>query len=181
MKTTVMLGACVLAAVSALGGCVSTTSTPPLESSASSEANAYGGFAIDPPAADEVVLTITADRVVEFTYAELQDLATVEITILEPFVDEQQSFTGVPLADLLAQAGVPLGSRIETVALNDYAYSDVAAEWVDNNALLAVFRDGEPIPMDQGGPIRIVFADDSAAYDVLDAWNWSLRLITVID
>lgn len=181
MKTTVILGACVLAAVSALGGCASTPTSPPAESSATSEANAYGGFAIDPPAADEVVLTITADIVVEFTYAELQELATVEITILEPFVQEQQSFTGVLLADLLVEARVPLDSRIETVALNDYAYADDAAEWVDNNALLAVFRDGEPIPMDQGGPIRIVFAADSGAYDVLDAWNWSLRSITVID
>ena len=50
MKTTVMLGACVLAAVSALGGCVSTTSTPPLESSASSEANA----AVGDPANDAI-------------------------------------------------------------------------------------------------------------------------------
>ncbi len=143
--------------------------------------SAYGGFAIDPPAQDEVVLTIEGPTVVDFTYAELQQLATVEIDILEPFVTEQQSFTGVPLADLLDAAGVPDGASIETVALNDYHYTDTVSQWTDNGALLAVFRDGELIPMDQGGPIRIVFDEDSPAFEILDAWNWSLRTITVVE
>lgn len=181
MKSTVMAGALALTAAMLLAGCAATTSSPEPASSEATGESTYGGFAIDPPAADEVVLTITTDEVVDFTYAELQALSTVEITILEPFVEEEQSFTGVPLADLLAAAGVPRDARIETVALNDYAYADAAAQWIENDALLAVFRDGLPIPMDQGGPIRIVFAADSGAFELLDAWNWSLRSIAVVE
>lgn len=161
----------------ALAGCAPAAEPTPAPSTES----AYGGFAIDPPASDEVVLTIDGPRVVDFTYAELQQLATVEVTIVEPFVEQEQTFTGVPLADLLETAGVRRDASIETIALNDYRYTDTVAQWTDNDALLAVLRDGELIPMDQGGPIRIVFDEGSPAFDLLDAWNWSLRTITVVD
>ncbi len=172
------LTALALGVIALLGGCSAPAEQP--EASPSSE-SAYGGFAIDPPADDEVVLTIEGPTTVDFTDAELQQLATVEIDIVEPFIDEQQSFTGVPLADLLDEAGVPVDARIETIALNDYRHADDVGQWVGNEALLAVFRDGELIPMDQGGPIRIVFDDSSPAFDLLDAWNWSLRTIAVVE
>lgn len=183
MKSTITASALALALALAvtLAGCTAAAPSPEPVSSAETGESTYGGFPIDPPAADEVVLTITASESVDFTYAELQALATVEITIFEPFIEQQQSFTGVPLADLLSTAGVPATARIETVALNDYAYADSASQWIDNDALLAVYRDGALIPMDQGGPIRIVFAEGSDAFELLDAWNWSLRSITVIE
>lgn len=86
-----------------------------------------------------------------------------------------------PSPSCSTQPRCPAGARIETIALNDYRYADTVGQWVDNDALLAVLRDGELIPMDQGGPIRIVFAEDSPAYELLDAWNWSLRSIVVVD
>lgn len=166
-----------LIAAAVLAGCAATpepTEPTPTE-------NSYGGFAVDPPADDEVILTIEGDSVIDFTYGELQRLADVEVDIVEPFVDRQQSFTGVPLAELLDRAGIAPDERVETVALNDYRYSDTALGWASNGAILAVFRDDELIPMDQGGPIRIVFAADSPAFGTLDAWNWSLRTIAVVD
>lgn len=168
-----------LAAVSALAltGCGTIAEPQP---SASPE-SAYGGFPVDPPADDEVVLTIEGATTVDFTYAQLQQLADVEIDIVEPFINERQSFTGVALAELLDRAEVPADARIETIALNDYIYADTVEQWSSNGAILAVFRDGELIPMDQGGPIRIVFPADSSAFEVLDAWNWSLRTIAVAD
>jgi len=177
MISSFRLAAVAAAVALALVGCTSTAEPAPEPSTES----AYGGFAVDPPATDEVVLTIEGGATVDFTYGELQDLATVEIAIVEPFVEQEQTFTGVPLADLLAGAGVAADARIETIALNDYRYADTVAQWTENGALLAVFRDGELIPMDQGGPIRIVFAADSPAFDLLDAWNWSLRTIAVVD
>ncbi len=175
MRTPTMIAAALV--LLALAGC---TATPEPVASPSDE-SAYGGFAIDPPAAGEVVLTIDGASTVDFTYAELQQLATVEISIREPFVKLEQSFTGVPLGDLLAIAGVEDDARIETIALNDYRYTDTVGQWTSNDALLAVFRDGEQIPMDQGGPIRIVFDESSPAFQLLDAWNWSLRSIVVVD
>jgi hypothetical protein len=163
-----------------LSGCAATPAEVDPEPSTTDE-SAYGGFAIDPPADDEVVLTITGDSARDFTYRELQDRASVDITILEPFVGVEQSFTGIPLNDLFADAGVDPGATVETVALNDYRYSDTAQSWAETGAILAIFRDGELIPMDAGGPIRIVFDTGSPSFTNLDAWNWSLRSIDTIE
>ena len=139
----------------------------------------YGAFPIDPPGGDEIVLTINGATDVSYTMDELMARATQDVTLFEPFVRRDETFAVIVLADLLAEAGITDDDFIETVALNDYRYSQRAGDLNDNTALLAVRRDGAPIPMDAGGPIRIVFANDSAYTGELDAWNWSLYLITV--
>lgn len=141
----------------------------------------YGGFPVDPPAPDEVVLTVVGTRTVDFTLAELDGLADLEVTFVEPFVQIEQTFRAVRLAELLERAGVGADDVIDTVALNDYRFSDRAGALIAADALLAVARDGSPIPMNAGGPIRLVFARDSEYYTFLDAWNWSLRAIVVAD
>lgn len=139
----------------------------------------YGGFPVDPPAPDEVVLTLEGDVRIELTMAELDALAVDEITLDEPFVKRRETFRVIPLADLLALAGIGEDATVQTIALNDYRYTDRAEAFLTAEALLAVARDGAPIPMDAGGPIRLVYADDSSYAGTLDAWNWSLRTIRV--
>jgi hypothetical protein len=143
------------------------------------DSDVYGGFPVDPPAADEVVLTLIGSRTVELTMGELDALAVREVTFVEPFVKVEQTFRVVPLADLLELAGIGSGETVDTIALNDYRYSDTVRALLDAGALLAVARDAGPIPMDAGGPIRLVFDVDSSYYGFLDAWNWSLRSIRV--
>jgi hypothetical protein len=140
----------------------------------------YGGFPIDPPADDEVVLTLVGSRTVELTMGELDALAVDEVTFIEPFVKVEQSFRVIPLADLFELAGITPRDPVDTIALNDYRYSDTARALLDADALLAVGRDGGPIPMDEGGPIRLVFDTGSGYHGFLDAWNWSLRSIRVV-
>lgn len=113
------------------------------------------------------------------TLEQLEALGTQEITIDEPFVKKRQTFTGVPLATVLAKAGIPETATLNTVALNDYQYSNTASALVGSNALIATRRDGQPVPYDQGGPVRLVFPDGSPLSTVLDAWNWSLTSIDV--
>jgi len=139
----------------------------------------YGGFPIDPPAPDEIVLTLEGAVRVELTMAELEDLAVLEVTLDEPFVQRRETFRVIPLAYLLDLVNISDEQIVETVALNDYRFSDVAGAFRDADAFIAVARDGGPIPMDAGGPIRLVYADDSSFARVLDAWNWSLRTIRV--
>ena len=139
----------------------------------------YGGFPVDPPAPDEVVLTLEGDVRIELTMAELDALAVDEVTLDEPFVKRRETFRVIPLADLLALAGIGEDATVQTIALNDYRYTDRAEAFLTAEALLAVARDGAPIPMDAGGPIRLVYADDSSYAGTLDAWNWSLRTIRV--
>jgi len=140
----------------------------------------YGGFPVDPPADDEVVLTIVGSRTVELTMGELDALALRRVTFVEPFVKVEQTFRVVALADLLELAGIAPGDTVDTIALNDYRYRDTARALLDADALLAVGRDGGPIPMNAGGPIRLVFDFGSSYHEFLDAWNWSLRSIRVV-
>lgn len=160
---------------------VACTATPPAAVVPEPEGDAvYGGFLIDPPAPDEVVLTLEGARTVELTMVELDGLAVREVTFVEPFVKVEQRFRVVALADLLELAGIGPGDTVDTIALNDYRYRDEVSALLAADALLAVARDGEAIPMNAGGPIRLVFASDSSYHGLLDAWNWSLRSIRVV-
>lgn len=101
------------------------------------------------------------------------------ISIDEPFVNKRETYSGVPLAIVLAKAGISDTATIDTDAIDHYHYVSVVKPMVDSQALIATERDGAPIPYDQGGPIRIVFPDRSPLSSVLEAWNWSLTSITV--
>jgi hypothetical protein len=144
------------------------------------DSDVYGGFPVDPPAADEVVLTLVGSRTVELTMGELDALAVREVTFVEPFVKVEQTFRVIPVAELLELAGIGADETVDTIALNDYRYGDTVRALLDADALLAVGRGGGPIPMDAGGPIRLVFDVDSSYHGFLDAWNWSLRSIRVV-
>ncbi len=99
---------------------------------------------------------------------------------MEPFVKKRQTFDGVPLKSLLESAGISPTDKVDTIALNQYEFADTAANLESADAILAVSRDSKPIAMDEGGPIRLVFAKDSKYFTYLDAWNWSLRTIKVV-
>jgi hypothetical protein len=145
------------------------------------DGDVYGGFPVDPPAPDEVVLTLEGAVRLELTMAELEALAVTEVTLDEPFVRRRETFSVIPLGELFDLAGIADDATVATIALNDYRYTDGAGALRSAQALLAVARDGGPIPIDAGGPIRLVYADDSTYTRALDAWNWSLRAITVTD
>ena len=175
MKLKALAGLAALALI--LTGCGSSSSSKAdATPSASATTNPYGGgFVVDAPADNDVVLTVSAAKSIDYTMGEIKKLAKTEIEIFEPFVKKNQKFTVVKMADFLNAAGFKATDKVNTVALNDYAFVDTDANFVDNNAYIAVLRDGQPIPMDEGGPIRIVFANDSKYASNLDAWNWSIR------
>ena len=173
-----LLGACGGAHDSA-GPSASTSPASPA-SATPSTTNPYGAGPIDPPAPNEPVLTVKGGQTpLSLTIDQLNALGNTTVTLDEPFVKKRQTFSGVPLATVMAQAGIPNTATVETVALNDYHYSSPVGPMVDSLALVATKRDGAPIPYDQGGPVRIVFPDGTPLSSNLDAWNWSLATITV--
>jgi hypothetical protein len=172
----------VIATVLVLGVALATCAAPPptVAPVPVVGSDVYGGFPIDPPAPDEVVLTLVGARTVELTMRDLEGLAERDVTFVEPFVKVEQTFRVVPLATLLALADIGVDASVETIALNDYRFTDTVEALLEADALLAVGRDGGAIPMDAGGPIRLVFDVGSSYHDFLDAWNWSLRSIRVV-
>jgi hypothetical protein len=156
--------------------------SPSASASASAEENPYGGFAVANPAANEVILTVKgASKTIDLSITDLKKFETQEITIMEPFVKANQTFVGVPLSELFDAAGIQATDKVSSLALNDYKYDDQASKFTASKGMIAFLRDGSEIPMDQGGPIRIVFPSGTPYFDFLDAWNWSIRTISVVE
>lgn len=144
------------------------------------EKNPYGISTVDPAGPSEVIFTVfKAGKKVEFTTTRLLKMNSTKITIYEPFLKKRQNFTVIPMKNFFLLAGISGNDKVETKALNDYIYTNTASKFIAAKAYIAIKRGGAPIAYDQGGPIRIVFADDSKWAKELDAWNWSLTSIGV--
>jgi hypothetical protein len=144
------------------------------------EKNPYGTSTVDPAAPNEVIFTVSkGGKKVEFTMVRLLKMKSTTINIYEPFLKKRQTFTVIPMKNFFAMAGITGNDKVETKALNDYIYTNTAAKFNAAKAYIAIKRDGAPISYDQGGPIRLVFADNSKWAKELDAWNWSLASIGV--
>jgi hypothetical protein len=110
----------------------------------------------------------------------LDRLTQVELRTYEPWVKKDLSFRGVWLSDVLALAGADRGAEVQIVALDDYTVRFSRADLSAGGILLATSDGaGAPIPVDEGGPTRIVFAPGTGAGANADQWIWSLRTIDV--
>lgn len=148
--------------------------------SVAAEKNPYGTSTVDPAGPNEVIFVVSkGNRKADFTVTRLAKMKSTVISIYEPFVKKRQTFTVVPMKNFFALAGISGNDKVNTIAINDYSYSNTAARFVAANAYIAIKLNGAPIPYDQGGPLRIVFDDKSKWAKQLDAWNWSLASITV--
>jgi hypothetical protein len=147
---------------------------------AAEEKNPYGAPAVDPAAPNESIFTVSKGaKKATFTFSQLKKMKTSKVTIFEPFVKKNQTFTVIPMKDFFKRVGISGSDSVSTVALNDYIFKSTAAKFVAANALIAIERNGVEIPYDQGGPVRLIFAKSSTWSKNLDAWNWSLASLTV--
>lgn len=148
--------------------------------SAAETTNPYGASSVDPAGPNEIIFTVSKGKKVStFTASRLAKMKTSKISIYEPFVKKRQEFSVVPLKTFFDMVGIKSNDVVSTVALNDYIFDATAKKWLAANAYIAIKRNGADIPYDQGGPIRIVFADSSSWAKYLDAWNWSLKRVSV--
>ncbi|MCX6523460.1 MAG: molybdopterin-dependent oxidoreductase [Actinobacteria bacterium] len=180
----VLLGSFFVVAAALLAGSCSSgnedSSSTTTAKSAPTTENPYGAdIEVDPPAPGESVLTVTGPAGEKiYSLEQIAALGPETVTINEPFVNKKQTFTAVPMEALLAPSGLTGSQMIDTTAINEYVYSNTAESFVSGGTLLAYELDGKPIPYDQGGPVRIIFADDAPGASNLDAWNWSLSSIS---
>lgn len=177
----VVLVAALGSLVVAVGACSpSDTSSDTTALSSAEATNPYGAGLVDPPQPDEPILEMNVrGNVSNFSLDSLGALPTTTIDLFEPFIKVRSRFTGVSLADLFDAVGIKAADSVSTLALNEYEYVNTAGKFTASNGLVAYEQDGNPIPVDRGGPIRIVFPDGSALSLALEAWNWALRSITV--
>lgn len=142
-------------------------------------------FADVPAPEGDTVLTITGATgtpndgdAISFDLATLERLRLEEWTLPEPFLDRDATFVGVPVEDLLSVVGIPDGAQsVRMVALDEYEIVMTIEDLTTGGVMVAVADDVEEgtIPVERGGPIRIVFAGDDPSADNPDLWIWSLR------
>lgn len=135
-----------------------------------------------PAPADEVVLTVAVSgEEHDWDLATLRLLEQHDLSIHEPFVEEDHTYTGPFWADVLRASGVDLeaAETAEMIALDDFVADIPVTPAALDGLVLAHLEDGEPIPIEAGGPIRLVFPPDNEVGDNANNWIWSVRRATV--
>ena len=101
-----------------------------------------------------------ADGEARFDRDMLEALGTVTFETTTPWDRERVRFEGVPLGRLLDRVGAS-GSRLVAVALNDYSAELPVEDARRYDVILALRRNGEYMPVQNRGPLFIVYNFDS--------------------
>jgi hypothetical protein len=134
-----------------------------------------------------VVLTLTGkigqrslDRsALHFDAAILDELGVVKAKVYDPWVKQELEFQGVWMNDLINAAKPTSGAQsIHITALDNYQIDLSLADVRAGGILVATKRgDGSPLPIDEGGPVRVVFVGGVPSGASADQWIWSLTMI----
>ena len=98
--------------------------------------------------------------VARFDRAMLEAIGTVKLTTLTPWYDRPTEFEGVSMRALMAYVGAE-GTEVVASALNDYQSEIPMADFDRFDVVLALKRDGVPMPIRDKGPLFIVYPFDS--------------------
>jgi hypothetical protein len=138
-----------------------------------------------------VILTVdgrigaaNAEARADFDLPMLQALPAREIVTATPWTDGVRRFAGVPLKAVL-EAAAATGDMLTAVSRSGYTVSMPVGEAVESGAVLAYQMDGQAIPVDDKGPIWIVFPFDEneemASESTFAMAAWQLRRLTVAE
>jgi hypothetical protein len=122
-----------------------------------------------PTPSEEPLLTVSGDISVtnvgdtaQFDLEMLQAMEHLTFETTTIWTAGKKTFTGVPLAALLAHLGVTSGT-LKATAINDYSV-DIPIDEIDEHApIIAYSMDGNHMSRRDKGPLWIVYAYDSDA------------------
>lgn len=113
--------------------------------------------------------------------ATIERLGTVSFEVYEPYEKQRMRFQGVPFAQVLDLARLDASAQqIHMVALDDYV-TDLSLEAARTDGLMLATRsgDGSLLPVEDGGPTRLVFLDGTPGAENLNDWIWSIATVEV--
>ncbi|MFI7672349.1 molybdopterin-dependent oxidoreductase [Actinophytocola sp. NPDC049390] len=125
-----------------------------------------------------------------YTFADIRDRPLVERTITMTCVSNEvggpyvstANFVGVPLRDLLAEAGVRAGAdQLFSTSVDGWTAGTPVDAVMDPNrgGLLAIGMNGEPLPLEHGFPARMVVP---GLYGFVSATKWVVDMeLTTFD
>ena len=108
---------------------------------------------------------------VTFTPADFRALPHVSLTVHNGHTDASETYSGVPLATLLAKVNAPLGKDLRGKAMASYlvatgsdgysvvlSLAEVDPDFHQGQVLVADTRDGQPLG--KNGPFQLIVTDD---------------------
>jgi hypothetical protein len=98
--------------------------------------------------------------VARFDREMLEAMGMVKVTTLTPWYDSPSEFEGVSMRALMELVGAE-GTEVLATALNDYQSAIPMADFDRYIVVLALKRDGTPMPIRDKGPLFIVYPFDS--------------------
>lgn len=138
---------------------------------------------------DNVALTVdiegTGGNVVDaidLTLEDLQDLPAAQFDTKTIWTSDTQVFTGVRLATLLDSLDIDSG-ELKLYALNDYHITMPVSEALEDDALLAYWRNAAAMTPRENGPLWLLYDYDSDPKFRAETYYarsiWQLYRITV--
>lgn len=129
----------------------------------------------------DISVTNVGDSLV-FDMRTLERLGIVQYSVPDPWLNEEVTYAGVLLADLLKVAGVSdAATSIRVVSLDGYVFDTPVAETEAWPVLLATRANDQYMDIANSGPTRIIFPYDSYP-DLSAARNmsvWNIREIQI--
>jgi hypothetical protein len=129
----------------------------------------------------KVGITHIEDRL-DFDLDTLERIGLVELQVDDPEYNRIVTLRGPLLKDVLAVAQMqPDAKHLFASALNQYT-STIPLEVLQWPVIIATWRDGARLPLEEKGPIQIAFPNKSYTIDPLKynpMWVWHLRTLTI--
>ena len=127
------------------------------------------------------IAATNGDGTLSLDHAQLDRLGLLAISVDDPWARQRIDVQGVWLRDLVALARPDTGATsLHLTALDDYQIDLSLADVRTHSIFLATRTgDGAALPVEEGGPTRVVFTDDLAARFSPDLWIWNIQTIEV--
>jgi hypothetical protein len=99
---------------------------------------------------------LSAGEPVAFDLARLKSLPLTTITTATPWTEGENRFEGVRIRDLLERLGAG-GRGVVADAVDDYRIAIPLEDIRDYDVIIAYAMNGKPLPLDDKGPLWIVY------------------------
>ena len=115
--------------------------------------------------------------------ATIESLGVVEYTLDDPFENEEATFRGVLMSDLLDIWQVDeAATTLNMVALNDYAVDVSISDLREFPVIFAMQENGEYMTVARRGPAMLVFPYRDFEFDETfynNLWIWQIEMVEV--
>jgi len=123
--------------------------------------------AVVPAPADKAILTVSGkvsntnrEGAIDFDRAMLEGIGLTAFVTTTPWYNGEMKFEGVLMSRLMSFVGAK-GDKVTALALNDYSTDIPMEDLTAYKVILALKRNGEYMPVNDKGPLFVVYPYDS--------------------